>query len=77
MSETSITVRMTRAEAHVLRQRAKSLGISLAEYVRAMSRQHDALEEIQRGLDKHQRETLAAVESLAVKLADAVREAMG
>ncbi len=77
MSDAVITVRMTKSEAHILKQRAKSLGISLAEYIRSIARRDDTLEEIQQGLAKHQRETLDAVESLAVKLADAVREAMG
>ncbi len=76
MSDAVITVRMTKAEANILKQRAKSLGISLAEYIRSIAHRDDTLEEIQRGLAKHQRETLDAVESLAVKLADAVREAM-
>ena len=76
MSDAVITVRMTKAEANMLKQRAKSLGISLAEYIRSIAHRDDTLEEIQQSLLSHHVNVLAAVETLAEKLTDTVRDAM-
>lgn len=76
MSDAVITVRMTKAEANILKQRAKSLGISLSEYIRSIAHRDDTLDEIQRSLLSHHIDVLSAVETLAEKLTDTVRDAM-
>ena len=76
MVDTVISVRMSMAEARVLKESARSLGLSLSDYIRSIARRNDVLADLKREMEAHQRATLAAVESLADQLARSVRQAM-
>ena len=76
MVDTVISVRMSMAEARVLKESARSLGLSLSDYIRSIALRNDVLAELKRDMEAHQHATLAAVEALSGELVRSVRQAM-
>lgn len=76
MSKTVISARLNSADAKALKERAKSLGMTLPEFLSTVARHGADLGEFKATLEHQHEQTLLAVHRLADQLGRSVSEAL-